>query len=359
MTASRRARLGAAALAVLAVLGATAYLSTPRDHGLTGDWATKAVDGPVVAGRALVSNNTAIDLRTGRTVRLGSVPRATPFVGDERLILQSAGRIDSARLDASARWTWRAPDGATATPVAAVGGSTMVRVCGKDRCELVGLNARGTRDWSLPSNVTDDAEGPSSRHAGLASVFAERLPGGGIQLTDPVTGRQSLQAGNAATTADGGPVLVADRQQGQCVVTAFTTPDPLWTRLLGPCPGAALPQLAKAGTTIQLSWPGSRTRLLDAATGRDVEPVKVAQLEGVVAQVGGVVATASRQTQHGNPLHWGQPVHVLRFHDAATGRVRAELVSPARLDLLALTPQAVVVREGDDVVRYTLDGTDS
>ena len=103
----------AASAAVLVLLvGLGLHLATPRTHGVQGDWSAKALDGAVVAERALVSgDNTALDLRTGKTVTLGSVSGGTAVVADDRLIIAGPGRIDSARLDATTRWTWRPPAG--------------------------------------------------------------------------------------------------------------------------------------------------------------------------------------------------------------------------------------------------------
>ena len=157
-----RLRLVVASLTVLVLVGLALHLATPRNRGVEGDWSTKAVDGRVIEGRAVVSgDNTALDLRTGKTVTLGSVSGGTPFVADDRLIIASTGRVDSARLDATTRWTWRAPAGSTVTPLAASGGSTLVLVCPTTgTCQLVGLDVQGRRTGSptVPPGGTPDPE---------------------------------------------------------------------------------------------------------------------------------------------------------------------------------------------------------
>ena len=138
----------AGALGVLLLLGLLLQLLSPRTTGVEGDWSAKAVDGPVVAGRAVVSgDHTALDLRSGRTVTLGSVRGGVPYVADDRLVIASPGQVDSVGLDATARWTWRAAAGETASPVAAGRGSTVVLACPtKGPCRLVGLDAKGQRE---------------------------------------------------------------------------------------------------------------------------------------------------------------------------------------------------------------------
>lgn len=49
---------------------------------------------------------------------------------------------------------------------------------------------------------------------------------------------------------------------------------------------------------------------------------------------------------------WRWAVGFLR--DAVGGEVRATLVTAEPLDLLSLRPDAIVVREGDRLIRYTL-----
>lgn len=331
-------------------LVAAAYLTTPRTSGVEADWAAKSLAGQVVGGRALVgSGNTAVDLTTGRTVHLGSVEGGTPYVGDDRLVIAGDGRIDSVRLDATARWTWRAPAGSTVLPVAAGHGSTVVDVCpSTGPCDLVGLDAQGRVGWRAKAIGHRDAGG--SERA-LPTVSAIPVSGGGYLLTDPVTGRRTLQPGQAVLTTDGGSVVIADVQQGTCVVSAYTGPDPEWTRVLERCPGGKVPGLAAANGSIALSWPGVVERLA-LATGR---PTSVPRpRDGQLAAAGPLVAVRAKRSTPFDPLRWGSTTTVLRVVDSGTGDTRAQVASTGRLDLLRLERDALVVREGDRIVRYTL-----
>jgi hypothetical protein len=154
----------------------------------------------VVADRAIVSGtNTALDLRTGRTVTLGSVRDGTPFVADDRLIIGGPGRIDSARLDATARWTWRAPTGTSTVPVAAAGGSTLVLTCpAAGTCALIGLDPQGRQD-SRSDGIARHAAAPND--GSLPRVAARAVEGGGVLVTDPASGRTVLRAGRSFVTA--------------------------------------------------------------------------------------------------------------------------------------------------------------
>lgn len=351
---SRRSnrRLGVAALGGVVVLGlvAAAYLTTPRTSGVQGDWAAKYVAGQVVGGRALVADaNTAVDLSTGRTVRLGSVKSGTPYIGDNRLVIAGDGRIDSVRLDASARWTWRAPAGTTVTPVAAAQGSTVVNVCpSTGTCDLVGLDARGREGWHAKAA---GRRGPEDGERALPAVAAAPVTGGGYLLTDPATGRRALRPGRTLLTTDKGSVVIADVQEGTCVVSAYTSPDPAWTRVLQRCPGGRVPGLAAANDSLALSWPGTVERLA-LATGRPTAAPEPRQ--GQLAAAGPLVAVRARQSTPLNPLRWGTTTTVLRIIDSATGDTRAEVATTGRLGLLRLEPRALVVRQGDRIVRYTL-----
>lgn len=359
MSGHSRARLRApsARLALVALVGAlvlglaaAAYLTTPRTSGVRGDWAAKSLVGQVIASRALVSgDNTAIDLTTGKTVRLGSVQGGTPYIGDDRLVIAVDARVDSVRLDATTRWTWRAPSGSTVTPVAADRGSTAVNVCpAAGPCDLVGLTAKGRQAWRAAGVGTRD---PAGSERALPKVAVTRVDGGGVMLTEPATGRRTLQPGQALLATDTGTVVLADVQQGSCVVAAYVTPDPLWTQVLPDCPGGKVPGMAAANGSLALSWPG-RVERLDLATGRPTTaPQPVA---GQLAAAGSLVAVRAERSTPLNPLRWGERTTVVRVLDTVTGDTRAQIASTGRLDLLRLEPHALVVREGSRIVRYTL-----
>jgi hypothetical protein len=355
---ARVAALGAVALLVVAGFAA-AHVLTPRTEGVAGDWSAPSADGTVVAGRALVSGgNTALDLRTGTMVTLGSVVGGVPYVADERLVIASRGRLDSVRLDASARWTWRPPSGATVVPLAANGGSTLVATCPEAAatpCRLVGLDARGHVGWESQSSGT--ARPVASSGEALPRTHAEKVPGGGLLLTDPVTGRQVLQPGSTFLAVPDGPVVVPVEQDGQCVVSATTAADPLWTRVLGPCPAGELPQLSATPGAVRLQWPG-QSRALDLVTGKDTTTPPSRKAPAELARTDGLVATRRDVSVRTDPLCWGDALHTIelrRVGGAADAEPVARIVSAHRLDLLLLEPRAVVVRVGDRVVRYALD----
>ena len=352
---------------VLALVALALYLATPRTKGVDGDWSAKAVGGRVVADRALVSgDNSALDLRTGKTITLGSVTGGTPFVADDRLIIASTGRIDSARLDATARWTWRSPAGTSATPLAAAGGGTLVLACpATGTCQLVGLNAQGRPDWQSDGaarrDTSSDATPDTTSRAGaLPRVDAAGVQGGGVLVTDPATGRSTLQPGRSFLAVADGPVVTELVQDGRCVVSAFATADALWTRVLEACP-TSQPTLTADHGSVALSWP-TRLERLDLATGKTL-PTSTAG-DGttaggrVVAHTAGVTVRELRKTMHTNPFHWGDDVTILQLRDSATGDLRAQVVSDQRLTLLQLDDGAVVVRDGGRVIRYTLDSRD-
>lgn len=348
-----RHRLSALTLGGAVVLGlvAAAYLTTPRTSGVEGDWAANYVAGQVVGDRALVgtSGNTAIDLTTGKTVRLGSVEGGTAYIGDDRLVITGHGRLDSVRLDATARWTWQAPAGSTVRPVAAGHGSTVVTVCpATGPCDLLGLDARGREGWRAKAVGRRDA---SEGQRALPAVAATPVSGGGYLLTDPATGRRSLRPGRAVLDTDSGTVVIADVQAGTCVVSAYTSPDPAWTRVLQRCPGGTVPGLAAANGSLALSWPGTVERLALATGQTTTAPTP---RPGQLAAAGPLVAVRTQRSTPLNPLRWGRTTRVLTLVDTRTGDTRAQLATTERLDLLRLEPDALVVRQGDRVVRYTL-----
>jgi hypothetical protein len=369
LLAGRPRLLVAAPVALLVVIvGMALYLLTPRTTGVDGDWSAKAMDGRVVASRALVSgDHTALDLRSGKTVTLGSVTGGTPFVADDRLIIASGGRLDSARLDATARWTWHSPAGTTATPLAAARGSTVVLVCpSMGVCQLVGLNGQGRKDWqsdgaarrATTAGTTSGTTGGKAPHDGsLPRVDAMAVPGGGVVVTDPVSGRSTLQPGRSFLAVPDGPLVTELVQDGRCVVSVFASADALWTRVLDACPPTQ-PGLAADDGSVTLTWP-TRVERIDLATGKILPASKAgdATPDGgdVVARAAGLTAIASRKTLHTNPFRWGAQVTVVQLRDSTTGDVRAQVVSDEPLSVLRLDKASVVVRDGDEVIRYTFD----
>jgi len=342
--------LGGGALCLLLVLVAL-QLQAPRTRGLQGEWSATALDGPVVAGRAQLSgDHTALDLRTGKTVTLGSVRGGTPYVADDRLLVVGRGRVDSARLDATARWTWRAPAGDSVTPVAAGGGATIVSTCSaKGSCRLVGVDATGRESWSSEGARRRDppAAGALPR-VGVSSL------GGGVLVTDPATGRSALQPGRSFVALPDGPVVTEVVQGGSCVIAAYLTADPAWTKVLPTCP-LGTPRLSPDridSAILTVSWPSETVRL-DLATGSLAAPPANRRTGGkVVAHAADLTAIESREPLRTNPFRWGRTVTVLQLVDDRGGEVRGQVVSDASLAVLHLDARSLVVRDGDTIVRY-------
>ncbi|GAA2167586.1 hypothetical protein [Pedococcus bigeumensis] len=342
----------AAALCLLVALGVTSFLLSPRTTGVEGDWSTRAVDGRVVAGRAVLSgDHRALDLHTGKTVTLGSVRGGVPYVADDRLVIASPGRVDSARLDATARWTWRAAAGDTVAPVAASGGSTIVLACpATGRCRLVGLDAQGRESW-VSTGVDRREPLPSGPLPRVDATSA----GGGVLVTDPASGRAALQPGRSFVALPDGPVVTEVVQDGRCVIAAYVSADAAWTRVLPSCPTSEPPRLStdpRDPTVATVTWPSTTARL-DLATGKPVASAPDRSNGQVVARGGGLTATASRKSLPTNPFRWGRTVTVLQLLDDRSGDVRGQVASDHTLTLLHLDRSSVVVRDGDEVVRYT------
>lgn len=303
-------------MGVVAALVLTAYATTPRTHGVTGDWEAKPLDGRVVGTVLLSGDHTALDLRTGKSVSLGSAAGGRAYAGDGRLVIADAGRLDSVGLDGTNRWTWGAAAGQTPVPLAARRGSTLVATCPTDAsapCDLVGVDARGHEAWR--TRGTGHVAAPAGQ--GLPHAYASPNQGGGVVVLDPVDGRESLVPGQRLTAVPDGPVVVSAVQGGQCVLTAYDGADPAWTRVLARCAGTVPPA---------------------QGVGRDTD----------------LTVTRRSRSTPANPLRWGSPTTVLAVADARTGRSVAQVASTGRLDLLLLDGRALVVRTADGIVRYTV-----
>ena len=295
-------------------------------------------------------DHTALDLRSGKTVTLGSVRGGTPYVADDRLVIASQGRVDSARLDATARWTWQAPAGTTATPLAAGGGNTVIQTCPTTgSCRLVGLDPQGKVSWSSDTATRRDPLPP-----GPLPLVDAVSAGGGVMVTDPASGRASLQPGGSFVALPHGAVVTEVVQDGKCVISAYDTADPAWTRVLPTCPATQTPTLSTDPTdpdTLVITWPSLTVRL-DVATGKPATRSRPAGSGRVVARADGLTATESRSSLHTNPFRWGQEITILKLRDDATGGVRAQVVSDGPLRLLHLDATSVVVQDGAEIVRY-------
>ncbi|KQZ90085.1 hypothetical protein ASD62_13040 [Phycicoccus sp. Root563] len=185
-------------------------------------------------------------------------------------------------------------------------------------------------------------------------MHAQRVDGGGVLLTDPTSGRTSLQPGSSFVAVPDGPVVVPVVQDAQCVVSLYAELDPLWTRVLGPCPGGRLPEVDVRGDGVHLTWPG-RTERLATATGSSLPPPAPSTVPGALAAAGTVVATRRVHSLRDRVILPWQDRNGLELRDAASGDVRARLVTDEPVALLLLEPRAVVVREGDRIVRYDVD----
>lgn len=359
----QRPRLAVGAAGLLAAIGVgVPALALPATEGLSGDWATTAISGEVVADRALVSpDNSSIDLRTGRTVRLGSVTGGTYHVGDDRMVVVSTDRVDSVRLDATQRWTWRPEAPSTLTPLAAAQGQTVLRVCPRaspHQCGLVGVDTRGHTAWATEAPGQTASTAPLTAAVGaLPSVAVLRAPGpdAGLFLVAPETGQRTIVPGAAVLPAPSGVVAVTYRSGGRCVTSLYAAPRPSWTRVAdGACPDARPQAWFATATDLWVrrgeSWSGytladGRTR--QALPGTTPSPDDGAPL---VAQVAGARTGP-------NPFRSGDTVYALTLRDPASGKEVGRLVSEAGPQLLHLDARAIVVRTGGQVVRYTVDRT--
>lgn len=362
----RRLPLVAAAAVGVAVLGAAIagpLMTLPRTTGLAGEWAAPAIEGEVLSGRAVVSEgNAAIDLVTGKTVRLGSVTGGSRWVADDRMLVVREDRVDSVRLDASARWTWRPAQPAAIRPLAAGDGSTVLRVCpasgSTGDCELVGLDGRGRRAWATDAPGQDAAAPAMTGPAGsLPGVAVLRAPGGdGFFLVDPATGRRSLVAGVAALPMADGPVAVTHASGGRCVTSLYAGLSPQWTSVTDAVCAQPLPSrwFAADGHLWVERADAWERYALDGGARASVPPSEVPDsLEE---------SRPSRVTQEqivlqANPFRSADRVSALALRDGGSGEEVWRLVTAQPVSLLLAEDGAVVVREDDQVIRYTLQSS--
>lgn len=363
-----RAPVAVAALAGVAVAGAATALPPllrPHTTGLAGEWEAPAIDGEVLSGRALVSaDNTSVDLRTGRTVRLGSVTGGSRWVADDRMLVVRDDRVDSVRLDATARWTWRPSGPRAIRPLAAAQGMTVLRVCPPskasadgDACRLVGVDARGRTAW------TTDAPG---QRAGSATVTgpAGSLPkvavlpvrgSGGSFLVDPATGRRALVPDAATLAVADGPVVVTTVSGGRCVTSLYAGLSPAWTSVSAQaCPTAVPTQWFTAEGHLWVRRSGSWERYaLAGGSDAQVSAEDVPQ----PGEAGGWMVSGERISLGLNPFRASDHAFALTVRDAGSGKEVARLVTDHRPDLLLAERGGVVVREDGRVTRYALDHT--
>ena len=364
-----RARLpiAVAALAGLAVGGAAVALPLvvrPHTSGLAGEWEARAIDGQVLSGRALVSaDNASVDLRTGKTVRLGSVTGGSRWVADDRLLVVRDDRVDSVRLDAAARWTWRPTGAREISPLAAADGMTVLRVCPATRsggpCELVGVDARGRAAWTTDApgqrNGSATVTGPAGSLPKVA-VLPVRGSGGSF-LVDPATGRRALVPDAATLALADGPVVVTTVSGGRCVTSLYAGLSPSWTSVSAqPCPTAMPSRWFTAGKHLWVDRSGSWERYdLEAGSHEEVPAEAAPEAVSEPAATGGWAVSQQRVSLWPNPFRGADRACALTLSDPASGDKVARLVTDHRAELLLAERGAVVVREDGRVTRYTLD----
>jgi hypothetical protein len=367
-----RLPLAVAALAGLAVgAGAVALplVVRPRTSALTGEWEAPAIGGQVLSGRALVSaDNASVDLRTGKTVRLGSVTGGSRWVADDRLLVVRDDRVDSVRLDATARWTWRPSGPRPIEPLAAAQGMTVLRVCPPPEasaesgvCRLVGVDARGRAAWTTDApgqrNGSPTVTGPAGSLPRVA-VLPVRGSGGSF-LVDPPTGRRALVPDAATLAVADGPVVVTTMSSGRCVTSLYAGLSSSWTSVSAQTCSTARP--SRWFTTEGHLWverSGSWERYA-LASGSHEQVVAEAVPEPASARTTRSRWSVSQQpvSLWPNPFRAKDKAHVLTLSDPMSGEVVARLVTGHRADLLLAERGAVVVREDGRVTRYTLDHT--
>lgn len=360
-----RLPVAVAVLAGVAVAGlavALPLMVRPHTSGLAGQWEAPAIDGVVLSGRALVSaDNASVDLLTGRTVHLGSVTGGSRWVADDRMLVVRDDRVDSVRLDATARWTWRPRGPQAITPLAAAGGMTVLRTCPTSAsggsCALVGVDARGRLAW------TTDAPGQRSGSPTLTGP-AGSLPrvavlpvrgSGGSFLVDPATGRRTLVADAATLAVADGPVVVTTVSGGRCVTSLYAGLSPAWTSVSPQVCPTALPWrwfTAEGNLWVQRSGAWERYTLAggsrEQVSDEDVpEP----------GSSGGWNVSRERISLWPNPFRGSDHGFALTLRDPTSGEVAARLVTDHRPDLLLAERGGVVVREDGRVTRYALDHT--
>ncbi len=359
----RRLAPAAAVAGGVAVLGAAIagpLMALPRTTGLAGDWATPAIDGEVLSGRALVSeSNGAIDLVTGKTVRLGSVTGGSRWVADDRMLVVRDDRVDSVRLDAGARWTWRPAEPASIRPLAAADGSTALRVCplpgAAGTCRMVGVDARGRQGWTTDapgqSSTTPASPGPSGSLPRLAVL---RAPGGdGYFLVDPATGRRTLVPGADALSVPDGPVAVTHVSGGRCVTSLYAGLSPQWTSVTDdPCSQPLPSSWFVADGQLWVERDGAWERF--ALGGGAHASVPSSAVPDSLQEERPSKATQKQIDLRPNPFRPTERMSTLALRDGGSGKEVWRLVTEHPASLLLADDGAVVVREDGRVIRYTL-----
>ena len=149
-------RYAVAAVVLVVALVVAGVMTAPHSVGVEGSWEAPDPGGEVLGGRALVADgsNKALDLVSGTTITIGSVSGGDRRVAGGRLLILGADRLDAAALDATQRWTWKAPGEGTLTLLASTRTATVVRFCPTGStagapCTLRGIGPTGGSIWTL------------------------------------------------------------------------------------------------------------------------------------------------------------------------------------------------------------------
>jgi hypothetical protein len=184
-------------------------------------------------------------------------------------------------------------------------------------------------------------------------VAALRAPGGdGFFLTDPATGRRSLVAGVAALPMADGPVAVTHASGGRCVTSLYAGLSPQWTSVTDAACAKPLPSawfaadghlwVERAGAWERYALDGGARASVPLSAVPDSPPA----------------GRPSRVTQEpialwANPFRTADRLSALALRDAGSGEEVWRLVTTQPASLLLEQDGAVVVREDDQVIRYT------
>ena len=251
---------------VVALTVAVGWLMTPRTEGLEGAWETRAVDGEVLGGRALVASgsNVAIDLVTGTRITLGSVSGGSRAIGGGRLLILRDATLDGAGLDGRSRWSGRGPPAHRLSHVAAAPTATVVQACGgtPGGCRLIGVGPDGTESWQTPQPSAAGTTAPVVGEDGnLPTVGVLPTSDGTLMLVDPASSRVVLRTESRASVGRDGALTLSVEADGQCRHTTFETLDRSTTSSTpAPCgraegaPAAATTRTAP-GRTHAWWWP--------------------------------------------------------------------------------------------------------
>jgi hypothetical protein len=179
--------------------------------------------------------------------------------------------------------------------------------------------------------------------------------GDGFFLVEPGTGRRTLVPGAAALSEPDGPVAVTYLSGGRCVTSLYAGLSPQWTTVTPAACGRAQPSgwfVARDHLWVERAGAWERYAIANGVRAEvDADTVPDPDTPGRL--------TVSRQqvSLRPNPFRAADQVSVLRLRDAGSGEEVASLVTERPASVLLADDDAVVVRQDDQVIRYTLDRT--